>query len=55
MDVVMPNRSSTPKRPRDANQLAEPIVDIATGTGYPRLPLLHASTLQPSRWDGLAD
>jgi len=26
----MPNRSSKPKRPRDANQLAKTIVDIAT-------------------------
>jgi hypothetical protein len=27
----MPNRSSTPKRPRDANQLAKLIVDLTTG------------------------
>lgn len=27
----MPNRSSKPKRPRDPNQLAKLIVDIATG------------------------
>lgn len=27
----MPNRSSKPKRPRDINQLAKSIVDIATG------------------------
>jgi hypothetical protein len=27
----MPDRSSTPKRPRDANQLAKSIVDEATG------------------------
>lgn len=27
----MPNRSSNPKRPRDANQLAKSIVDQATG------------------------
>ena len=27
----MPNRSSKPKRPRDPNQLAKQIVDIATG------------------------
>jgi hypothetical protein len=27
----MPNRSSKPKRPRDANQLAKRIVDISTG------------------------
>jgi hypothetical protein len=27
----MPNRSSKPKRPRDANQLAKSIVDLATG------------------------
>ena len=27
----MPNRSSKPKRPRDTNQLAKRIVDIATG------------------------
>ena len=27
----MPNRSSKPKRPRDANQLAKMIVDEATG------------------------
>ena len=30
--VTMPNRSSKPKRPRDINQLAKSIVDIATGT-----------------------
>lgn len=27
----MPNRSSKPKRPRDANQLAKSIVDLSTG------------------------
>jgi hypothetical protein len=27
----MPNRSSKPKRPRDVNQLAKMIADIATG------------------------
>ena len=27
----MPTRSSKPKRPRDVNQLAKAIVDIATG------------------------
>jgi hypothetical protein len=27
----MPNRSSKPKRPRDTNQLAKFIVDLATG------------------------
>lgn len=27
----MPNRSSNPKRPRDPNQLAKFIVDLATG------------------------
>ena len=27
----MPNRSSKPKRPRDANQLAKSIVDLTTG------------------------
>lgn len=27
----MPNRSSKPKRPRDANQLAKRIVDLSTG------------------------
>ena len=27
----MPNRSSKPKRPRDANQLAKHIVDLSTG------------------------
>jgi hypothetical protein len=27
----MPNRSSKPKRPRDANQLAKAIVDLSTG------------------------
>ncbi len=27
----MPNRSSKPKRPRDINELAKSIVDIATG------------------------
>jgi hypothetical protein len=27
----MPDRSSKPKRPRDANQLAKLVVDIATG------------------------
>lgn len=28
---MMPNRSSKPKRPRDPNQLAKSVVDIATG------------------------
>lgn len=32
----MPNRSSKPKRPRDANQLAKSIVDIATGEAPPQ-------------------
>jgi hypothetical protein len=27
----MPNRSSKPKRPRDTNQLAKHVVDLATG------------------------
>jgi len=27
----MPNRSSKPKRPRDANQLAKRVVDLSTG------------------------
>jgi hypothetical protein len=27
----MPKRSTTPKRPRDVNQLAKLIVDVATG------------------------
>jgi hypothetical protein len=30
----MPNRSSKPKRPRDANQLAKYIVDISTRQGH---------------------
>ncbi len=29
-NVSMPNRSSKPKRPRDVNQLAKAIVDMAT-------------------------
>ena len=32
----MPNRSSKPKRPRDANQLAKRIVDLATGQAEER-------------------
>lgn len=28
----MPERSRTPRRPRDPNQLAKAIVDLATGT-----------------------
>jgi hypothetical protein len=31
----MPNRSSKPKRPRDPNQLAKLIVDMATGEAPP--------------------
>jgi hypothetical protein len=31
----MPNRSSKPKRPRDPNQLAKLIVDMATGEALP--------------------
>lgn len=31
----MPNRSSKQKRPRDANQLAKLIVDMATGDAPP--------------------
>jgi hypothetical protein len=31
----MPKRSSIPKRPRDANQLAKLIVDMATGEAPP--------------------
>ncbi len=30
-NVGMPNHSSTPKRPRDANPLARAVVDLATG------------------------
>jgi hypothetical protein len=31
----MPNRSSKPKRPRDPNQLAKLLVDMATGQAPP--------------------
>jgi len=31
----MPNRSSKPKRPRDPNQLAKLLVDMATGEAPP--------------------
>jgi hypothetical protein len=34
----MPNRSSKPKRPRDQNQLAKLIVDIATGETEDKAP-----------------
>jgi hypothetical protein len=34
----MPNRSSKPKRPRDQNQLAKLIVDIATGETQDKAP-----------------
>lgn len=34
----MPNRSSKRKRPKDANQLAKKIVDIATGEDEDRVP-----------------
>lgn len=34
----MPNRSSKPKRPRDANQLAKHIVDLSTGQAKEELP-----------------
>lgn len=34
----MPNRSSKPKRPRDTNQLAKSIVDIATGEAEEEKP-----------------
>jgi len=34
----MPNRSSKPKRPRDQNQLAKLIVDIATGETEDKTP-----------------
>jgi len=29
--IAMPNRSSKPKRPRDANELAKMIVELSTG------------------------
>ena len=32
----MPNRSSKPKRPRDTNQLAKFIMDLATGEVAPK-------------------
>jgi hypothetical protein len=34
----MPNRSSKPKRPRDSNQLAKAIVDVATGEAQEEKP-----------------
>lgn len=34
----MPNRSSKPKRPRDPNQLAKQITDIATGKATDEKP-----------------
>jgi hypothetical protein len=34
----MPKRSSKPKRPRDANQLAKRIVDLATGQAEEKDP-----------------
>lgn len=34
----MPNRSSKPKRPRDPNQLAKLITDIATGEEQDETP-----------------
>lgn len=34
----MPNRSSKPKRPRDANQLAKRIADLATGEAEEEQP-----------------
>ncbi len=34
----MPNRSSKPKRPRDTNQLAKRIVDLATGEAQEEQP-----------------
>lgn len=34
----MPNRSSKPKRPRDANQLAKLIVDLSTGEAQEEQP-----------------
>jgi hypothetical protein len=34
----MPKRSSKPKRPRDANQLAKRIVDLSTGKAKEDLP-----------------
>lgn len=45
----MPNRSSKPKRPRDANQLAKSIVDLATGEcDEPETkPRTRAKTLRP--------
>lgn len=36
--TAMPNRSSKPKRPRDTNQLAKSIVDIATGEAEEEQP-----------------
>jgi hypothetical protein len=35
----MPNHSSKPKRPRDVNQLAKAIVDLATGQPEPVVDL----------------
>lgn len=34
----MPERSRTPRRPRDPNQLAKLVVDIATGEGAEAAP-----------------
>jgi len=34
----MQNRSSKPKRPRDANQFAKAVVDLATGEAEEELP-----------------
>lgn len=46
----MPNRSSKPKRPRDANQLAKAIVDLATGEAgdSSNLPTTHKDGKDPA-------
>ena len=44
----MPNHSSTPKRPRDPNQLAKLIVGIATGeTPDEAAPIVQAEPTEP--------
>ena len=32
LNAILPDMSKTPKRPRDVNQLAKAVVDIATGS-----------------------
>jgi hypothetical protein len=44
----MPNRSSRPSRPRDPNQLAKLIVDIATGQASDEAPPAVADGKDPA-------